>query len=358
MKRLFAVLIAVMLVFTIAGCSNTETSQGSGESNGEAGSSLAGRYVGYSWQGEVNGVELKDADQYIETLLELDDDGTILDAEMRFFVKMDGYWTMRQSGNAYVDVDFSVDPTPAVPGENYQPGNSMFTIYTADMMSFYAVAVDEDQTVAAVLVDPIARYQFEMKFAQDFDFSTPVGELTIGNGLSVPTVRTSSTGLLKPDDWEALADNNFLNISPWSHVINDRGVLENITEASSVKEFLEALGVEFEADAPQPLAVKYAYYGNGGWDGNYRAIESYLIGKDAKELTSLVDWSNPRYAAAINDNNQFGVDTASGATRTVQNSMDTISGATVRISREATSFQRALVQAGILDESDVIVGRF
>jgi len=34
------------------------------------------------------------------------------------------------------------------------------------------------------------------------------------------------------------------------------------------------------------------------------------------------------------------------------------SGATVRISRESTSYQRALVEAGILDESDVVIGRF
>ncbi len=43
--------------------------------------------------------------------------------------------------------------------------------------------------------------------------------------------------------------------------------------------------------------------------------------------------------------NFFGIDSASSATKTVQDSMDGISGATVRMSRESTSYQRALVEA-------------
>ncbi|WP_201756919.1 hypothetical protein [Isachenkonia alkalipeptolytica] len=74
------------------------------------------------------------------------------------------------------------------------------------------------------------------------------------------------------------------------------------------------------------------------------------------EFTSLVDWSE--YEDSIYDENQFGVDVESGATRTIQNSIDTISGATLRISQEATSFQRALVSAGILEEEEVVIGRF
>ena len=126
----------------------------------------------------------------------------------------------------------------------------------------------------------------------------------------------------------------------------------------SVGDLLEAMGVRFEGERPEPMDVNWGYYGVGGWHGNARAMENYLIGKDATETTSLVDWSEPRYANAINEENQFGVDVRSGATRTVQNSFDGISGATVRISREATSYQRALVSAGIIDESDVVIGRF
>jgi hypothetical protein len=135
-------------------------------------------------------------------------------------------------------------------------------------------------------------------------------------------------------------------------------MFEGIDEASSLMNFLEAMGVEFAGGLPQPLDVKYGYFGLGGWEGNYQAIEEFLIGKNATELTSLIDWSLPYYAGAINDENQFGIDVASGATRTVQNSIDGISGATVRMSREGTSYQRALVDAGIITEDDVIIGRF
>ncbi len=43
-------------------------------------------------------------------------------------------------------------------------------------------------------------------------------------------------------------------------------------------------------------------------------------------------------------------DLYAGATRTVQDSCDGISGATVRMAREATSYQRALAEAGIIEE--------
>lgn len=356
MKKVFALTIALMLTLTTIGCTATKTTEVPEQT--EVATSLEGRYVGYSWKGEAEGIEFKDAKEYIETILELDENGVIQDTKMNFFVNKDGFWTTRQSGNAYVDVDFSVDPKPATPGENYKAGNSMFTVHTADMMSFYAVAVDSPGVTAVAIVDPITRYQFEMKFPQDFNFETLVGDLTIGSGMSVPTIRTSGGGLLKPTEWDSLADKTILNISPWSHVVNKTGVLEGITETSSVKAFLEALGVEFDGSKPQPMSAKYGYFANGGWDGNYRAIESALIGKDATQITSLIDWSAPRYAQAINDKKQFGIDVPSGATSTVQNSMDGISGATVRMSREATSYQRALVQAGIIDESEVIIGRF
>lgn len=320
--------------------------------------SYAGTFVGYSWQGEVRGVALADANQYIETILTLDEQGIITDAKMRFFVKVDGYWTTRQSGAAYVSVNYAVAPSAAVPGESYARGTSMFTVSTVDMMSFYAVGVNADSTVALAVVCPITRYQMEVKLPPGSDYEAPVGDFTIGSGRLVPTIRTSSSGLIRPASWAELADNHLLNISPWSHVINDLGVLEGISADSSIRSMLEALGVEFIGDQPQPLAVTYGYFGLGGWQGNYDAIAAFLIGRDAKRLTSMIDWSIPRYAGAINQQNQFGIDVPSGATRTVQDSFDGLSGATVRVSRESTSYQRALVAAGILEESDVIIGRF
>ena len=345
-------LAVVLLLMLLAACTPvTESPEGEEVS-------LAGSNIGYSWRGEVDGVEFADATQYIETILELDEDGVITDAKMRFYVLSDGFWTTRQSGNAYVSVDFTVVPTQSTPGENYAPGDSMFTVYTADMMSFYAVAVSPDNVTAIVIVCPVTRYMYEIRLTPDTDFSMPMGEVTIGSGMLVPTVRTSGSGLVRPADWDALANNNIFNIDRWSHVINDSGVFAGIDEDSSLIEFLEAMGVEFAGGIPQPLDVKYGYFGLGGWKGNYDAIEEYLIGKNATELTSLIDWSLPYYAGAINEQNQFGIDVASGATRTVQNSYDGISGATVRMSREGTSYQRALVDAGIITEDEVIIGRF
>jgi len=323
----------------------------------EVEASLAGRHVGYSWGGEAGGTSFEESDRYIETILELDDEGIITDAKMNYFVQKDGFWTMRQSGNAFVDVDYSVTPVAATPGEDYAAGTSMFTVYTADMMSFYAIGVDEDGTVAHAIVDPITRYQMEMKFPADFDFETTMGELTIGSEYNVPTIRTSGSGFLRPDSWDEVEENTIFDVGgPWSHVVADVGVLEGMDNDSTVRDYLEALGVEFDGDTPQGKELSYDYFGVGGWHGNYRAIEEDLVGRNATEFTSLVDWSD--FEDSINEDNQFGVDTESGATRTVQNSYDTISGATVRISREAASFQRALVDAGILDEDDVIVGRF
>lgn len=128
---------------------------------------------------------------------------------------------------------------------------------------------------------------------------------------------------------------------------------------STVQEFLEAMGVEFSGVTPQPQAVAYGYFGIGGWAGNYTAIANYLIGQNARDVTSLVDWTAERYQRSINDQNQFGVDVETGATRTAQlSTVDGIAGATVRMSRESTSYQRALVDAGVISEDDVIIGRF
>ena len=363
-KSLFPIIVLLLAtLFLITACSPAQT--GASEEPApaqpaapEAQTSLAGRYVGYSWRGEAGGGTFEEADQYIETILELDENGIITDAKMRFFVLNDGYWTTRQSGNAFVRANFSIDPVAAVPGENYEHGTSMFTTYTADMMSFYAVAADENGTAVLGMVDPVTRYLYESKFDADFDFSTPVGEVTIGSGLLVPTIRTSGSGLMKPDNWDELAEKNFFNIDMWSHVVNDVGILADVDESSSVQEFLEAFGIEFSGGVPQAMDVSYGYFGLGGWTGNYDAINQFLIGQDATQLTSLVDWTTPRYAGAVNEDNIFGVDVEASATRTVQNSFDGIAGATVRITREATSYQRALVNAGILSEEDVIIGRF
>lgn len=234
----------------------------------------------------------------------------------------------------------------------------MFNITTHDMMSFYAVAVDQDGTVAGVMVDPITRYQFEFKLPASFDFSQPISSLTIGSGWIVPTVRTAGGGLLRPESWDTLAEKHFLNISGFSHVVKDSGVLEGVSGTTSVQVMLEKLGVTFTSGVPQAKAVSYGFLGLGGWSGNYAAIQTYLIGKNALEVLSLVDWTNERYAPAINDQNQFGVDVPAGATRTAQDSYDTIAGATVRMSRESESYQKALVEAGILTLDQVIIGRF
>ncbi len=355
-KKSLLILLVVLLAGTLfVGCG----SDSDGNSNDNSGKTdLAGEFIGYSWRGEAGGTEFADANQYIETTLKLDDDGTILAAEMLFYVEKDGKWVTRQQGEADVGVDFSVDPTLAVPGEDYKPGDSMFTVSTVDMMSFYAIAVDSDGTIAVAIVDPVIRYQHEMKFSADFDFDKPFGDLTIGSGLAIPTTRVSGSGLVKPGNWEDLADNTIFDIAFWSHVLTDAGVLEGIDNDSTVKEFVEAIGVEFVDGKPKEMPLQYGRHSLGGWEGNLTAIAEYLIGKSAKEVTSLVDWSNSRYSANINDQNHFGVDTESGATRTVQNSIDGIAGATVRISRESTSYQRALVEAGIISEDDVIIGRF
>lgn len=354
-------LLAVLLsgAILVPGGQKYTFANDSGDINQSRNNSLAGKYVGYSWQDEAKGVPFEEAGRYIETILTLDDDGTITNAKMNTFTLIDGYWTMRQSGHATVVVDYSVDPEPAVPGTDYKPGTSMFTICTVDKMSFFTLGVDDSGIVAVAIVDPITRYQFEMKFPEGFDFETTMGDIPLGSQYNVPTVRTSGSGFLRPESFTEIEGRTIFDVHPaWSHVVNSQGLLQGIDNDSTVKAFLEALGVRFEGDKPKPMDIAYGYYGNGGWHGNARAIEQSLIGQNATKKTSLVDWSIARYSRAVNEENRFGIDVKSGATRTVQNSIDGISGATVRISRESTSYQRALVEAGILDEDDVIVGRF
>jgi hypothetical protein len=326
------------------------------------GKDYSGTHVGYSWQGEAKGTTLEAATQKIETTLTLDKKGVILDAKIDFLVKAkDGSWFKRNDPSAEVSVEFSVDPKPAVlsnDGKDYKAGDSMFKIKTADMMSFYAVAAAPDGTVALALVEPITRYQFEIKMMPGFDFSKPVKELTVGSGLLVPTVRASSGGLLAVKNWQDLADKHLFAFYRDPYVLTGRGVLKGLTPDSPIKELLEKTGITFAGGKPQPMEVKYGFTSLGGWTGNYKAVADFLKGKDATKLKSLIDWKNPRYAGAVNKDNFFGIDAKSGATKTVQNSVDGIAGATVRMSREAASYQRALVAAGILREKDVVKGRF
>ncbi|MBB5174308.1 hypothetical protein [Texcoconibacillus texcoconensis] len=365
--RALKVLSLGVVVSLFTACSANEEATGNEDVNKEENEnqevnvdkeeSYAGTYVGYSWGGEADGVTLEEAERKIETEITLDDDGVITDVSSLYLHDDgEGSWFARQDTDADVNVDFSVAPTLATPeneDQEYAAGDSMFEIDTANKMSFYALTVNEDGDVAFGIVEPYTRYLFEYKMDSDFDFSTPMKDMTIGSGLAVPTVRTSGSG---PEGWDE--DDNLLSFSLWGDPITDQGVFEGLDKESSMKEFLENAGVEFDGDAPAPMELTYDFFGLGGWEGNYKAIEESLIGENATELTSLIDWDIDRYNEGINDDNFFGVDDVSGATRTVQDSMDGISGATVRVTRESTAYQRALVEAGIISEEDVIKGRF
>lgn len=355
-RGLFISMLTAALVL-VTGCQSTNPSSTIDEVK-----VTEGTYVGYSWKDEAKGVALEDATDKIETKLTFDSKGVITDADMLFYVKDDeGKWYTRQDTKADIKVDFSKTPTISTPendNQEYSEGESMFDIKTADKMAFYAAAVDKDGTTAFTIVEPYTRYQFEFKVPKDFDYSTKMKEMTIGSGLVVPTVRTSSSGNIKPTNWDEYSNYSVLSFYEDPYVLTGRGVFEGLTEESSIKEFLQRAGVTFEGNVPTEMEVKYGFTGIGGWEGNYQAIEKFLVGKNVKEVTSLVDWNNPRYSKGIDENNFFGLDTVSGATKTVQNSADGIAGATVRMSRESTSYQRALVQAGIIKEEDVIKGRF
>ncbi len=349
MKKIIVLLLLLMLVVSTVACDNTDYS---------------GTFTGVSWKGESKGVALEDAVQKIVTEITLDKKGIITDMKMDFLKLKDDKWIKRNNPEATVTFDTSVAPTPATIGEKVESGQSMFTIGTNDKMSLYLVGVDESGTVAYGIVDPITRYLMEVKFDGDFDFSKKFVDLKI-NEAFVPTVLTSTSGLMKPKNLNELDGFSVLNISEYSHVINLRGVYADLTEETTVEEFLELSGVTFVDGQPQALEASYGFHSAGGWDGNYKSIAKYMIGKEATELTGLTDYSGTNhegeeYSIGINEDNFFGINTdvVSGATKTIQKSYDTVSGATVRISRENTSFQRALVEAGIITEEDVIKGRF
>lgn len=327
---------------------------------GSAGDSLAGTYIGYSWHGESKGETFDEATQKIQTILTVDDEGVITEASMLFWKQAGGTWYTRQDSTAWITVDLSVNPAAATLGDNFKQGTSMFNVNTHDQMALYAVAVGADGTAAILITEPVTRYRFEAKFGPGYDFDTAIGDLPVDGtpGGFIPTYRASSGGLMKPANWSELSSKGIFSISPYDHVMVDRGTFKGLNESSTVGDMLEAAGVTFSGGVPQEMSVAYGRHSNGGWQGNYEQIQAFLIGKNVNELTSLVDWSVERWANAVNDENFFGVDVTSGATKTVQNSADGISGATVRMSRESTSYQRALVAAGVLSEDDVIKGRF
>ncbi|AIO18666.1 hypothetical protein KQ51_00786 [Candidatus Izimaplasma bacterium HR1] len=321
---------------------------------------LSGTYVGYSWKGEASGTLLEDATQKVETTITLDADGIVTDASVLFWKLKDGSWYTRQDGTSRISVDATIEPIAATPGSSYAKGTSMFTIDTHDFMSLYAVEVYADGSAVFLFVDPTTRYQFEISLPVGYNYSTLLSAVTVNGdaGGFIPTVRTSGSGVLKPSSWSQLDGKNMFSIAGYNHVMSDYGVFEGITADSTMQELLEATGVTFTTTVPDVFALDYGRHSIGGWEGNYQAIEAFLIGKDVTSVTSLVDWSVTKWGDSINEDNYFGIDLVAGSTKTAQDSFDTISGATVRMSRESTSFQRALVAAGILDESDVIVGRF
>lgn len=367
MKKLLSVLLIFVLLVSLIGCAakvsepveSKEIVKPSVVLEEEA-MNYSGTYMGYSWKGENKGDKLEDASQKIQTILVLDKDGTIMDAEMLFWKSSGGFWYSRQDGTSKVSVDTATTPTPATLGDDYKAGTSMFKIETHDKMSFYAAKVDADGTTALLLVEPFTRYQFEIKMPAGYDFSTTINDISINGteGGFIPTVRTSSSGNIKPKELSDFGTKNIFQVHEYYHVMTEDGVFKGLNPSSTMQEVLEAVGVTFLDGKPQESEIITGFHSKGGWAGNYVSIENYLIGKNATELTSLVDWSIERWVGAVNEDNFFGVDVGTGATNTAQSSADTISGATVRMSRESTSYQRALVEAGIIEESDVIKGRF
>lgn len=353
LMKLAATLFAFTLLLTACGSDDKDATD------------YSGTFTGYSWKGEIDGVTFEEASQYIETTITLDKEGIITDFEMNFVKRGDNGDTYRNDPTTTVTTNFETTPTMATLGDDKQDGASMFDISTADMMSLYVVDINENGEVAFGLVDPMTRYLFEIKLPADYDYTTSFGDLTISNGFT-PTVLTSSSGMIKPDSFDEIANTSMLDIDQFSYVISHRGDFEGLTNETSVKDMLIMAGVTFEENTPTSIESNFGFHSAGGWDGNYEAIKNEMIGKSAVEVTALASFegttfvTEKNYADSINEDNFFGVntDTVSTATKTIQNSYTTFSGATVRISRENTSFQRALVEAGLLTEEDVIKGRF
>ena len=357
MKKFLIFILTILLVFSITACGSNTDQPSEPESEVV---DYAGTYIGYSWNGESKGTMFSDATQKVQTILTLDSEGEIMEAKMLFWKQSGSFWYTRQDGTARVSVDLGITPKPVTLAEEYKIGTSMFTIDTHDKMSFYAAKVDIDGTAGLLLVEPISRYQFEIKLPTNYDYSTLLKDIKIDGteGGFIPTERASSKGLQRPKALEEFSGKHIFNIESYFPVMTERGVFKGLSGNSTVQEMFEATGITFADGMPMESELITGFHSLGGWAGNYEAVEKFLVGKNAMEVTSLVDWSVERWSGAVNEDNYFGVDVASGATKTAQNSSDTITGATVRMSRESTSYQRALVNAGIIEESEVIKGRF
>lgn len=345
-RILSAITFAVLSTsFILTGCGTNSTN-------------YEGTYTGTAWKGQADGTTLEETTDKITSTITIDSKGVITEAKLDFQVKKDENWVARNNPEATVSVDFSVNPTAAIlNGDDYSAGSSMFDIKANDAMSLYSVAVNEDGTVSIMLVDATTRYRYEAKLSKDYNFETKLADAKIGETW-IPTVRESSGGAMKIKDWSVVNGKTISQLSPFNHVMTSRGVLEGLSDDSTMKQLLESLGVTFENNVANPMEPTYGYHSNGGWDGNYKAISEFLVGKNVEDMKSLVDFSEEKFAKAINEDNYFGIDVPTGATKTAQNSFDTIAGATVRMSRESEAYQRALVEAGVLTEEDVIKGRF
>lgn len=114
-RYIVAALTLTVMLFAVA-CNGTDDSA-TPTPESPAPRSYAGTFAGFSWQGEASGTAFEDASQYIQTILTLDEDGTILDAKLDFFVMKDGYWIARESGNAFVSINYNVEPKRRCPAK-------------------------------------------------------------------------------------------------------------------------------------------------------------------------------------------------------------------------------------------------
>ncbi|MCK5197074.1 MAG: hypothetical protein KAR21_01910, partial [Spirochaetales bacterium] len=299
MKNLLLLSLILVLIITFTACDKKVVEE----------KSFAGTYIGYSWKAESKGTTLEDASQKIQTILTLDDSGVITDASILFWKLSGGSWYSRQDSTARVSVNLDINPVAATPGKDYKKGTSMFKIDTHDLMSLYSVSVGADGTTALLIVEPVTRYQFEIKLLPGYNYATAISEVPIDgtSGGFIPTVRASSSGLMKPASWSELSGMNIFSVSFFDHVMMDDGPFKGLNESSTIQELLEAAGVTFKSGKPEELGLVYGRHSAGGWQGNYENIEEFLIGKNAADLTSLVDWSKEKWAKAINDENFFGV---------------------------------------------------
>ena len=284
LKKTKILILSLILVVSLTACSQPKTEEVVVESPTEITKDYSGTYVGYSWKGESKGTTLEEAKQKIETQLTLNKTGEIVEATLLFYKQdADGNWYTRQDTAGEITVDFALLPTLATPlndTQDYAKGTSMFSMKTADMMGVYGVAVDQDSTTALMIVEPYTRYQFEFKMDSTFDYSTKMSEMTIGSGKVVPTVRTSGGGNIKPKTWEEYSDYSILSFYKDPYVFFDNGAFNGLSAESTMQEYLEKLGVIFENNKPQELAVNFGFFGTGGWAGNYKSVNTFFVGKD------------------------------------------------------------------------------